>query len=191
MRELLSSLVAGILLTGILTATPFSAVAQQQQQAQNMTTATTQVQSSPQSESMEKENNKALVTSFIEEVFNQHNLSAVDKYYAQDLIQHSPQAGNGSEGFKQQFGPFFEAFPDSHITIEHMIAEDDLVMAFLSTTGTRTGEYLGAPPTNNTIVLRSADLFRIQDGMIVEHWDVVDSLNLLSEIGVISFNNNN
>jgi hypothetical protein len=116
--SVLLSLLAAILLTGALIATPFSALAQQQ--PQNMTTATTtQVQSSsPQSESME-ENNKALVTSFIEEVFNQHNLSAVDKYYAQDLIQHSPNARNGSEGFKQQFGPFFKAFPDSHITIEH------------------------------------------------------------------------
>lgn len=183
-------LVAAILLTGILIATPFSALAQQQQQQllQNIATATTQVQSSPQSESME-ENNKTLVTSFIEEVFNEHNMSAVDKYYAQDFIQHHPQVGNGSEGFKQYFGPFFEAFRDSHTAIEHMIAEDNLVMAFLNTTATQTGEYLGAPPTNKTIVLRSADLFRIQDGIIVEHWDVVDSLNLLNQTGAISFNN--
>ncbi|HEX6281205.1 MAG TPA: ester cyclase [Nitrososphaera sp.] len=44
----------------------------------------------------------------------------------------------------------------------------------LNTTATRTGEYLGSPPTNKTIVMRTADLFRIEDGMmIVEHWDVV------------------
>jgi predicted SnoaL-like aldol condensation-catalyzing enzyme len=57
-------------------------------------------------------------------------MSAVDKYYAQDLIQHNQQVRNGSEGFKQFFGPFFEGFPDSHTTIEHMIAEGNLVMAF-------------------------------------------------------------
>jgi predicted SnoaL-like aldol condensation-catalyzing enzyme len=39
---------------------------------------------------------------------------------------------------------------------------------------------MGIPPTNKTSVLRTADLFRIQNGMIVEHWDVVDSLNLLN-----------
>ena len=38
------------------------------------------------------------------------------------------------------FGLFFEAFPDSHTTIERMIAEDNLVMAFLNTTATQTGE---------------------------------------------------
>jgi predicted SnoaL-like aldol condensation-catalyzing enzyme len=48
--------------------------------------------------------------------------------------------------------------------------------------------YLGAPPTNKTIVMRSADLFRIEDGMIVEHWNVIDSLNFLTQTGGINFN---
>lgn len=70
-----------------------------------------------------------------------------------------------------------------------MIAEDNLVMAFPNTTAIHTGEYLGAPATNKTIVMRTADLFRIEGGgMIVEHWDVVDSLNLLTQTGGISFN---
>ena len=121
-------------------------------------TATTQ-QQSPQSDLMdqEEETNKALVRSFVE-VFNGHNLTAVDKYYTQDAIQHAPQRGNGSEGFKQYFGPIFEAFPDSHKIIEHMIAEDNLVVVFLNTTPTQTGEYMGIPSTNKTSVLRTADL---------------------------------
>ncbi len=72
-----------------------------------------------------------------------------------------------------------------------MVAEDNLVMAFLNTTATQTGEYLGVPPpTKKMIIMRTADLFRIEDGMIVEHWDVVNSLNLLIQTGggVISFN---
>jgi predicted ester cyclase len=69
-----------------------------------------------------------------------------------------------------------------------MIAEVNLVMGFLKTTATQTGEYLGTPPTNKTVVMRTADLFRIEGGMIVKHWDVVDSLNLLTQTGGISFN---
>ena len=61
-----------------------------------------------------------------------------------------------------------------------MIAEDNLVMVFLNTTLTQTGEYTGIPPTNKTSVLRTADLYRIQNEMIVEHWEGVDSLNLLN-----------
>lgn len=74
---------------------------------------------------IDEEDNKTLVRSFVK-VFNEHNnMSAVDKYYAQDLIQHNLQVGNGSEG--------------THTTVEQMIAEDNLVMAFLNTTATQTG----------------------------------------------------
>jgi predicted SnoaL-like aldol condensation-catalyzing enzyme len=66
--------------------------------------------------------NKALVKSFVEQVLNKHNVTAVDKYYAPDLIQHSPSMGQGRQGFKQFFTPFFSAFPDIHVTIEHIIA---------------------------------------------------------------------
>jgi predicted ester cyclase len=69
-----------------------------------------------------------------------------------------------------------------------MIAEVNLVMGFLNTTATQTGEYLGALPTNKMVVMRTAELFRIECGMIVEHWDVVDSLDLLTQTGGISFN---
>jgi predicted SnoaL-like aldol condensation-catalyzing enzyme len=51
-------------------------------------------------------------------------MSALDKYYAHDLIQYNPQIGNGIEGFKQFCSPFFEGFPGSHATVEHMIAKD-------------------------------------------------------------------
>jgi predicted SnoaL-like aldol condensation-catalyzing enzyme len=54
-------------------------------------------------------------------------------------------------------------------------------VTFLNTIATHTGEYLRAPSTNKTIVMGTgADLFRIEKGMIGEHWDVVDSLNLLN-----------
>jgi predicted SnoaL-like aldol condensation-catalyzing enzyme len=43
-------------------------------------------------------------------------------------------------------------------------------------------------PTNRPVKIRSADLYRIENGKIVEHWDVVDSLDLLKQAGAITFN---
>ena len=77
-----------ILFTGILIAVPFSALTQQQ--PLNITTVTMlqqQLLQSPQSDSMMyEEDNKALVRSFVEEVFNEHNMSAVDKYYMHKIL---------------------------------------------------------------------------------------------------------
>jgi predicted ester cyclase len=72
-----------------------------------------------------------------------------------------------------------------HTTIEHMVAENNLVMVFLKGSGTHKGEFHGIPPTNKPVNIRSADLYRIEDGIIVGHWDVVDQLNLLKQIGTL------
>jgi predicted ester cyclase len=63
------------------------------------------------------------------------------------------------------------------------VAENDLVVVFLNFTGTHKGEFQGRPPTNKKVNIRSADLYRIEDKKIAEHWDVVDQLNLLQQTG--------
>ncbi|HEX6029693.1 MAG TPA: ester cyclase [Nitrososphaeraceae archaeon] len=121
--------------------------------------------------------NKALVKSFVEEVFNNHNLSAIEKYLA----------GHGKEGFKQFLSEFFTAFPDVHADIEHIVVEDNLVIVFLNFTGTHEGIFQGRPPTDKTVKIRSADLYKVENEKIVEHWDVVDQLDLLQQTGAITF----
>lgn len=59
-----------------------------------------------------EQRNKALITSFIEEIFNEHNLSSIEKYFGKDSVEGSPQAGKGGEGFRQFLTDFFNAFPD-------------------------------------------------------------------------------
>jgi predicted ester cyclase len=56
-------------------------------------------------------------------------------------------------------------------------------------TGTHKGEFQGMPATNEPINMRTADLFRKDtNGTIVEHWGIADSLNLLKQTGMITFN---
>ena len=70
-----------------------------------------------------------------------------------------------------------------HTNIERIVAENNLVVVFLNGSGTQKGEFQVMPPTNKKINIRSADLYRIENEKIVEHWDVVDQLNLLQQTG--------
>ena len=69
--------------------------------------------------SSQEKRNKALVESLIEEIFNKHNLSAIENYL-------NVAAGKGHEGFKQFLSAFFRAFPDWHANLEQIVAEGNL-----------------------------------------------------------------
>lgn len=133
----------------------------------------------------QEERNKTIIRSFIDEIFNEHNLSSIEKYFGEDSVEGSPQAGKGSEGFKQFLTDFFNAFPDWRANIEHMVAENNLVVVFLNGSGTHKGEFHEVPPTNKSVNIRSADLYRIENDVITGHWDVVDQLNLLKQTGAL------
>ena len=102
------------------------------------------------------EQNKQVVRNFVEDVFNKHDLTAIDKYRSH------------SEGLKQYIGEFIQTHPDSHTTIEHIIAEHDKVFAMLNTKAT-------SKLNDKTVTIKSADLYTISNDMIVEHWDVVEA----------------
>jgi predicted SnoaL-like aldol condensation-catalyzing enzyme len=119
-------------------------------------------------QSSELENNKQLVRSFIEDVLTRHDIGAADKYFfAQEPIKHN-QHVMGVEGFKKARRRFFQEFSDSRTTIDHIIAEDDKIFAMLTTAATNK-------QTGKRVTIRSADLYRIENGRIVEHWDVGDT----------------
>jgi len=70
----------------------------------------------------QQERNKSLIRSFIREIFSEHNLSSIEKYFDKESVKGIPEVGIGSEGFKQFLINFFTAFPDWHTTIERMLA---------------------------------------------------------------------
>ena len=109
--------------------------------------------------SPELEKNKQLVHNFIEDTLNRHDIAAADKYLAsQNPIRRNQQV-MGTEGFREHRRTFFEQFPDSHTTIDHVVAEGDKVFVILTTTGTNK-------QTDKRITIKSADLYRIENDTI-------------------------
>lgn len=78
---------------------------------------------------------------------------------------------------------FRAAFPDIEIRLEAVIAEDDLV-AFRSTMrGTHEGEFLGLAPTHRSVTVGLIDIWRIDNGRVVEQWGGPDMFDLLRQLG--------
>jgi predicted SnoaL-like aldol condensation-catalyzing enzyme len=102
--------------------------------------------------------NKELVQTAITEAFINRDKTAIDKYWSDQYIQHNPQVPNGREGLKQLFGLLGQEFK---YDIGLIVADGDFVMVH--------GRYMGFGPKP----LVAVDIFRVKDGKLAEHWDVL------------------
>ncbi len=135
----------------------------------------------------EAERNKAVIRRFVEEVQNQKNWDMFDELNADDFVNLSSPPGVPSDkaGGKMYLKGFMDAFPDSYVTIEDMIAEGDQVVTKKTFHGTHTAELSGIPPTGNRVSLQFVDIMRLRDGQIIEHWLSMDQLSFMQQLGVI------
>lgn len=133
--------------------------------------------------------NKAIVTRFVEAAQTRHDLTAIDQMMSADFVDHSVPPGlpPDREGVKMQFSMFFAALPDLHAVIHEQIAEGDKVMTRKSLRGTHTGELFGVPPTHKPISIEVIDILRVResDGKITDHWNLVDQLGLMRQLGIV------
>lgn len=105
------------------------------------------------------ERNKQTVVEFYELAFNgKQPEQAVEKYVGSRYIQHNPQAPDGPEAF---IG-FVKAFPEANVDIRRVFADGDIVI---------THSLLKFTPDDRGSV--AVDFFRLEDGKVVEHWDVL------------------
>ncbi len=106
-----------------------------------------------------------LIRDFYAEVFNGHDAAAAAKYMRPDYIQHNPGVGQGRDAFIAAFAEKFRKVPTFHLEIKHLIVQDDMACVHLHAQG--------LPGKAESVV---CDLYRIQDGLLAEHWDVLQPI---------------
>lgn len=92
------------------------------------------------------------------ELFIEQDVSAIDRYWSEDYVQHSPLFPDGIDAIKEAFSQFP---PDFKYEMGMIIADDDIVAVH--------GRFTGYTPKPMIVV----DIVRLQDGKIVQHWDVM------------------
>ena len=106
--------------------------------------------------------NKEVVQAVYKEFFNDHDIDSVKKYIREDYVQHNPGVTQGRQGLMDAFRQKFIDEPSFRLEIKMMIAEDDMVAVYLK----------NVDPVGNT-KCRVVDIYRLKDGKLAEHWDVL------------------
>ena len=114
--------------------------------------------------------NKRLVLTFYSHIIGRKDFEAGRKYMGATYRQHSPYATDGHEGLAAFVKFFKENFPNHRYEVKKVIAEGDMVVLHLHGMG-------GMNPFGEQVV----DFFRVKDGKVVEHWDVIQPIPEKSE----------
>lgn len=131
--------------------------------------------------------NKDLVRRHIA-AMDAHDLDALAAVTATDVVNHAaiPEA-QGLEGMKRIFGKLWKAMPDQRVSCEDLIAEGDRVVCRMRFRGTQTGPLemtrMPLPATGREVSTEQIHIFRIADGLIVEHWAGRDDIGVLRQLG--------
>jgi steroid delta-isomerase-like uncharacterized protein len=118
-------------------------------------------------------------------MLNSHDADLVDQFVAEDYVNHNPFVADGREGNRQFWSAFFAALPDLSATIEDLVVSGDRVVGRFVYRGTHTGELMGIPASGNPVEMRSIDIWRVQDGLFVEHWDELNLLQVFQQVGAL------
>ncbi len=134
-----------------------------------------------QPEPTTEEENIEISRRFVEEILNGGGLTIenIETILTNSVTHHQPTINTSqsvsSYAYRGYFADVNESFPDGHYTIEHIVAEDDIVTARLSFRGTFTNSFrinsaTGNPATGEEIEWSEAYFYRIEGGLIAEIW---------------------
>jgi ketosteroid isomerase-like protein len=138
--------------------------------------------------------NKELVRRHFEEFFNRRNLAVAEELLAEDYLEHAvapfgqaePGLVNGPVAMGQTAEWLLAQFPDLHMRIEAMVAEEDTVAVRVFAEGTNLGPLNGVvPPTGKRFAARQSHWFRVEGGRLAEHWATREDLVAMLQLGVV------
>ena len=129
---------------------------------------------------MSVEENTAVVSRYVEQVLNQQNIAALDTLLAPAFV-HGVE-GRGISGQAAALQSRFTAFPDAHVTLEHMMADGEQVAVRATWHGTHRQEWLGVPASNHEVTWGIMSFFRVEHGKIAHIWAIEDAAALQRQL---------
>lgn len=118
------------------------------------------------------------------DMMNAHDPSAVDGFVAEDYLNHNRMVADGREANRAFWARWFAAFPDTQVELEDVVTDGDRVVGRFTYRATHVGSLMGEQPTGRPMEMRSIDIWRVRDGMAVEHWDELNTWEAFAQLGL-------
>jgi steroid delta-isomerase-like uncharacterized protein len=130
--------------------------------------------------------NIEIVTRF-EHAFRAGDQATIDELCDPGLVDHNPAPDQESTlaGFKQKIAGYCALFPDLEEDLQDIVASGDTVCTRWVVTGSLQQEFMGIPPTGQTIEVEGMNFYRLKDGRVTDVWAQSDALGMMQQLGAI------
>ena len=129
----------------------------------------------------------AMIRAYIEEVFNQHDLRGLDKYWTADLLSHwlGDQTLRGLPAWTAAMANFFDAFPDAAYTLDDLFFAGDKGVWRGTWHATHRKDWEGIPATGRKATWTVIIIGRLEGEKLAEDWVEYDRFNLFRQLGAL------
>lgn len=119
--------------------------------------------------------------------FNQGDLEGYLEIYHTDSALHflPPGLPPGLAGARLFYSGFLAAFPDSQLSLDNFVIENDQAGMSFMLQATHQGEFMGIPATGKPITLQGITIMRFEGDKVIERWSQADFMGMMQQLGVI------
>lgn len=136
---------------------------------------------------MTTEEIKRLITTYTDEVWNQHSIEAMDKFYVPDYAHHdvsSPDVRTLND-YKQWAAMLLSGLSNFHVAIDDVIAEPGKAVKRWTASGLHNNTFAGIPPSGKEVRFSGVSVYKLANDRITESWYLYDMLGLLQQLGAV------
>jgi len=127
--------------------------------------------------------NKEVIRRFVDQVFVKLNMGDVDELVADDFVSHNwPSDSDSKTALKAAAERLGQALADISFSVDDLIAEDDRVVARVTSRARQVGPFMGMPASGRSYEIGEIHIFRLRDGKLVEHWFEMDAMGLMKQL---------
>jgi len=131
--------------------------------------------------------NVIVVRRFMDEVINNGDDSAISELVHQEYRHRTPDGeSRGRDGLKALLNAYRSGFPDFNVMIDDLVASGNKVATSIRLNGTHSGDLFGIPATGKPLSVHGMVLSHLEDGKIIEEWEILDMFGVFHQLGVTS-----
>ncbi len=124
--------------------------------------------------------NKDVIRELSAAMLSNTSLHSLGRFFSPHVIEHDPVVGNGRSASLMAIDTLRTTLPGQTLTVKHLLGDRDMVMVH---------SHISATPANEMSGLNRLDLYRLDRGVIVEHWSVRAKAPTRSASGNSAFSN--